>query len=76
VTQLASSRAKPAKKLTDPCADPVEIVPDLPNGDASQGEVERAWGEDREHLVQCKTKLGEVVTFYENRDRRLAGAGH
>ena len=73
VEQLASRKAQPAKQLTDPCADPIEIVPDLPDGEVSQGAVERAWDVDREHLVQCKTKLGEVVTFYARRDAALAG---
>lgn len=39
----------------------------------SAGEVERAWGQDRASLVDCGARHEATVSFYRNRDARLAG---
>lgn len=67
--QLAEPIARPSPQLIQSCSSPV----DLPERDMSAGEVERAWGQDRASLVDCGARHEATVSFYRNRDARLAG---
>jgi len=62
-------REKPSPENRRPCPDPVA----LPNRDLTEGETERFWHEDRIRLVVCGLRHKAVLSFYENRDARLAG---
>ena len=73
VLQLASPKAQLDPKLKADCAEPAQLVPDLPDGRLSQGAVERAWGSDRVNLSQCRSRHAEAIRFYDARDASLAG---
>lgn len=62
-------REKPAAENQRPCAGPVA----LPNRDLNEGETERLWHEDRIRLVVCGRRHAAVLSFYEDRDKRIAG---
>ena len=71
--QLATPKAQLDPKLKADCADLTRLVPDLPDGRLSQGAVERAWGADRVHLSECRSRHSEAIKFYVDRDTALAG---
>ena len=62
-------REKPSPENRRPCADPVA----LPKRDLTEGETERFWHEDRIRLVVCGRRHAAVLSFYEDRDKRIAG---
>lgn len=60
---------RPSQALLSACALPTN----LPKGEMSQRDIERYWGLDRKHQIECAKKHGILVEFIEGRDAGLAG---
>ena len=73
VVELASPAARPSPRLTQACAAPVAIRPDLTDGQLSAGLTERLWGEDRGALRTCRDRHLALARFIRERDAALAG---
>ena len=73
VVELASRPARPSQRLTQACALPVALQPDLKDGELSAGLIERLWGVDRSALKTCRERHLALVRFIAERDASLAG---
>ena len=69
IAALREYAAKPPRALIKDCPDPKF----LPTRALSAGQVERSWGADRAHLVECKRRHQALRRFYQNRDEYLSG---
>lgn len=74
VVELASPAARPSPRLTQACADPVAIRPDMKGGQLSAGLTERLWGDDRSALKTCRERHLVLARFIAERDAALSGA--
>ena len=73
VVELASPAARPSTRLTQACAQPVAIQPDMQGGQLSAGLTERLWGDDRGALRTCRGRHLALAQFIRERDAALAG---
>lgn len=73
VVELASRAARPSPRLTQACAAPVVIQPDMKDGQLSAGLTERLWGNDRSALRTCRERHLALARFIADRDAALAG---
>ena len=76
VVELASPAARPSPRLTQACADPVAIRPDMAEGHLSAGLTERLWSTDRGALRTCRERHLALTRFIAERDAALAGQGN
>lgn len=72
VVELASPAASPSLRLTQACAMPVAIRPDMKGGQLSTGLTERLWSDDRGAVKTCERHLA-LARFIAECDAALAG---
>jgi hypothetical protein len=61
--------APPSAALLADCALPTT----LPPGEMTQRDIERYWGLDRKHQIECAKRHGALRDFVLDRDGRITG---
>lgn len=59
----------PSQAVLSACSLPTA----LPAGEMTQRDIERYWGLDRKHQIECAKKHGILVEFITARDAGLSG---
>ncbi len=60
--------ASPSAQLTEDC----KLPTNLPPGEMSQKDIERYWGLDRKHQLECAKRHAALRDFIQDRDGGLS----